>query len=126
MTRQINFMPSRYAGGPDMGIPTSPPRATAERWARAARARRSAEAASSDYRARLLLEGLGQLRIAGRHSHAPVSLRLLDACFREYGVPAEQGRAAYEAGQQDRARGVRCMCNRCAGRADAQHQEGTR
>jgi hypothetical protein len=129
MSRQLNFMP-RYAGAPDAGNPVSPPRAIVEGWARAARARRSAEASQADYRARHLLEGLGRLRIAGRHSAAAVSASTLDAAFKEYGVPAEQGRAAYEAGQRDRARGVPCMCNRCAGRAVdrgiARPQEGTR
>jgi hypothetical protein len=110
-----NFMPSRYASH---SIAAESERARLARPVRlqppkAPRPDRSGE----EYTAQRLVEGLGQMRIAGRHAEGPLDAAALDRHFKETGVPAEQLQAAYAAGQRDRANGVRCMCVRCEGQA---------
>lgn len=84
------------------------PQTDAEREARADRW-------SRDLDHRRMLEALGEMRIMGRHAVKPDDLRDIAFWCKELYLPLDKGRAAYEAGRQDRARGVRCMCMRCNG-----------
>jgi len=83
------------------------------------RAERRSRASSEEWSHKRLMQGLGDLRIHGRHSLKPVDIELLDEYFKQFGIPADTGRAAYEAGQRDTARGVRCMCTTCNGQRAA-------
>lgn len=148
MSRQFNFMPSRYAV--EASRPVTPSHADPSRnerdtsvtdgvtstavtrdtpvtsgrcpagqtshcpvtdAEREARARQRQE----EYSHQKLIEGLGEMRIMGRHAKTPAPPRDIALWCEGLGIPLEQGHAAYEAGQQDRARGVRCMCMRCGG-----------
>lgn len=87
---------------------------------RQAKQERRSAISSEEWRHRQLMQGLGELRILGRHSTAQIGMELLNQYFKEHGVPADKGRGAFRAGQQDRARGVRCMCPNCAGQINAE------
>ncbi|HWT21655.1 MAG TPA: hypothetical protein VN280_22360 [Variovorax sp.] len=93
---------------------------------REARLERSESARHDEWAHKRLIQGLGELRIYGRHSSRPIDMELLDLYFKRHGVPADKGRAAFEAGQQDRARGVRCMCAICNGQRAYEADEARR
>lgn len=110
MARQRLFMPSRYASEPktEASAVVRPP------VERETFRRRPTD--HNEYAARHIAEGLGRMRIAGRHHETPATRReLLE--WMEEGIPIDQAIAAYEAGVRDRAAGVRCMCSQCLGQS---------
>lgn len=144
MSRQYNFMPSRYAievsrserdtsvtvagqtadnrrteSGVTRDAPvTHTPRPTGQKRDKPETdADREARALhrQEEYSHQKLVEGLGELRIMGRHIDPPAPPRDIAFWCEELRVPLDKGRAAYEAGRQDRIRGVRCMCASCNG-----------
>lgn len=112
MSRQREFMPSRYAHARPADPPPAP-RAPVER-EKLKRPTQSHE----EWKAQRLAEALGRVRIAARHAEIPLSRRDLAEVFEEAHLPEELLHAAYEAGRRDRATGVRCMCNTCMGLQD--------
>ena len=82
---------------------------------REARAERRHNALSQDFDHKRMIDGLGAMRIMGRHATKPAPASHVALWCEGLRIPLDKGRAAYGAGTRDRARGLRCMCPSCSG-----------
>lgn len=113
-------------GSPPETAPDRPPDSGGDAERLAQRERR-AEAEHEIWKLQRQIEGLGAMRIMGRHSRERLNPSDLAFFIDLHKVPADKGQSAYEAGLRDQSQGVRCMCVYCGGMrsTDAEERRST-